>query len=302
MQNILIRSGCYISIIILGFLLRRIGFFKESDFSVLSKIVVRITLPAALIVNAATRELSPHLLLLTLIGFCTGLFYVVIGWLLGRSKGKDSQAFHIINISGYNIGIFIIPFTQTFLGTTGIMAASIFDVGNAFITLGGSCGVADAVRNGNGFDYRRVVKALAVSVPFLVHIGTFTMNLLHIPFPAPVVECAGIIASANTFLAMLMIGVGFRLQLNRSQIGQILRILVVRFGLAIPLSLAYWYLLPFDRIIRLTMVLITAAPLAAAVPGFTEEVGGDAGLSCTICSLMMLISIILVVTLLLCLL
>ena len=74
MQNILIRSGCYISIIILGFLLRRIGFFKESDFSVLSKIVVRITLPAALIVNAATRELSPHLLLLTLIGFAPAFF------------------------------------------------------------------------------------------------------------------------------------------------------------------------------------------------------------------------------------
>ena len=66
MQNVLIRAGSYVAIIILGFVLRQIGFFKESDFSVLSKIVVRITLPAALIVNAASRELTPQLLTLAL--------------------------------------------------------------------------------------------------------------------------------------------------------------------------------------------------------------------------------------------
>lgn len=302
MQNILIRAGSYVAIIIFGFILRRIGFFKESDFSVLSKIVVRITLPAALIVNAATRELTPQLLTLALFGFGGSALYVVIGWLLGRSRGRDAQAFNIINISGYNVGVFVIPFTQVFLGSTGVMAASIFDVGNAFISLGGSCGIASAIKNGNGFDFKRVLKALSVSVPFLVHIVTFAMNLLHIPFPAPLVECAGIIAPANTFLAMLMIGVGFHLQLDRSQIGQIARIILIRFGVAALLGLAYWYLLPFDRIVRLTMVILTVAPLAAAVPGFTEEIDGDVGMSCTICSLMMVISTIAIVTLLLCLL
>lgn len=302
MQNVLIRAGSYVAIIILGFVLRQIGFFKESDFSVLSKIVVRITLPAALIVNAASRELTPQLLTLALFGFGGSLFYVFVGWLLGRAKGKDTQAFNIVNISGYNVGVFVLPFTQSFLGTTGVMAASIFDVGNAFISLGGSCGIAAAIKSGNGFDFKRVLKALSVSVPFLVHIITFAMNLLHIPFPAPLVECAGIIASGNTFLAMLMIGVGFHLQLNRSQLGHIAQILIVRFGIAAVLGFAYWHLLPFDRIVRLTMVILTVAPLAAAVPGFTEEIDGDVGMSCTICSLMILISIIVIVTLLICLL
>jgi len=302
MQDILIRAGSYVAIIILGFVLRQVGFFKESDFSVLSKIVVRVTLPAALIVNAATRELTPQLLTLALIGFGSSALYVAIGWLLGRSRGKDAQAFNIVNISGYNVGVFIIPFTQVFLGSTGVMAASIFDVGNAFISLGGSCGVAAAIKSGNGFDIKRVLKALSVSVPFLVHIITFSMNLLHIPFPGPLVECAGIVASANTFLAMLMIGVGFHLSLSKSQLGQIAKILIVRYALAIPLALCYWYLLPFDRIVRLTMVILTVAPLAAAVPSFTEEIDGDVGMSCTICSLMILISTVTIVTLLICLL
>lgn len=302
MQSILIRSGCYISIIILGFLLRRIGFFKESDFAVLSRIVVRITLPAVLVVNAATRQLDPRLLILTLVGFGSSLLYVGVGWLVGRSKGKDAQAFSILNISGYNIGVFVIPFTQTFLGATGIMAAGIFDVGNAFICLGGSYSVAAAVKNGTGFDVKRVFRTMATSVPLLAHIITFGINLMHITIPPVIVDFAGIIANANAFLAMLMIGVGFRLQLNRSQIGLVLRILLTRFGLAIPLALAYWYLLPFDRIVRLALMIITVAPLASAAPGFTEEIGGDSGLACTVSSLMVLISIALIVTLLICLL
>ena len=302
MLNILVKAGCYIAIIILGIFLRRIGFFKESDFSVLSKIVIRVTLPAALIVNAATRAFSPDLLVLSLLGLGGGILYMAAGWLVSRHADKEQQAFDILNHAGYNIGVFVIPFTQSFLGATGVMIASIFDVGNAFICLGGAYGVASAVKDGKGFDIRQVLKALAVSVPFLVHIGTVLMNLLHIPFPAPVVECAGIIANANAFLAMLMIGVGFKLSLEKSKLSRIFRALLIRYSIATVLALCYWFLLPFDRLIRLTLVILAVGPIGSAVPGFTDDLGGDVGLSCNITSLTILISIITIVMLLLCLL
>ena len=298
MQEILIKAGCYVAIIVMGFVLRRIGFFKESDFSVLSKIVVRITLPAALIVNAATRAFSPELLILSLLGLGGGILYMAAGWLVSRHADKEQQAFDILNHAGYNIGVFVIPFTQSFLGATGVMIASIFDVGNAFICLGGAYGVASAVKDGKGFDIRQVLKALSVSVPFLVHIGTVLMNLLHIPFPAPVVECAGIIANANAFLAMLMIGVGFKLSLEKSKLSRIFRALLLRYSIAAVLALCYWFLLPFDRLIRLTLVILAVSPIGSAVPGFTGDLGGDVGLSCNITSLTILISIITIVTLL----
>ena len=302
MLNILLKAGCYIAIIILGIFLRRIGFFKESDFSILSKIVIRVTLPAALIVNAATRAFSPELLVLSLLGLGGGILYMAAGWLVSRHADKEQQAFDILNHAGYNIGVFVIPFTQSFLGATGVMIASIFDVGNAFICLGGAYGVASAVKDGKGFDIRQVLKALSVSVPFLVHIGTVLMNLLHIPFPAPVVECAAIIANANAFLAMLMIGVGFKLSLEKSKLNRIFRALLIRYSIAAALALCYWFLLPFDRLIRLTLVILAVSPIGSAVPGFTGDLGGDVGLSCNITSLTILISIITIVTLLLCLL
>ena len=302
MLQILIKAGCYIAIIILGILLRRIGFFKESEFSVLSKIVIRVTLPAALIVNAATRDFSPELLFLSLLGLGGGILYMAAGWFVSRKASKEQQAFDILNHAGYNIGVFVIPFTQSFLGTAGVMTASIFDVGNAFVCLGGAYGAAAAIKDGNGFDMKRVLKALSVSVPFLVHIGTLLMNLLHIPFPAPLVECAGIIANANAFLAMLMIGVGFKLTLEKAKLTRIFRALAIRYGIAAILGLCYWFLLPFDRVIRLTLVILAVSPIGSAVPGFTDDLGGDVGLSCTINSMTILISIITIVVLLLCLL
>ena len=298
MLSILTKAGCYIAIIILGIVLRRIGFFKASDFSILSKIVIRITLPAALIVNAAGREISPQLLILSMLGFGGGAIYMIFGWLFSRNKSKERQAFDILNHAGYNIGVFVIPFTESFLGAAGVMTASIFDVGNAFICLGGAYGVAAAVKDGRGFDLKRVLKALSVSVPFLVHIGTVGMNLLHIPFPAPLIDCAKIIASANAFLAMLMIGVGFKLELERAKLGRVLQILALRYGIAVILALCYWFLLPFDRIVRLALVILALSPIGSAVPGFTEELKGDVGLSCSVNSLSILISIVTIVTLL----
>lgn len=298
MLDILLKAGCYIAVMILGFVLRRIGFFDEHAFPVLSKLVVRVTLPAALIANAVGREIDLQLLSLVLLGLGGGVIYMIIGYVLNRKRGNDQQAFEILNIPGYNIGTFALPFTQSFLGATGVLTTSLFDVGNAFVCLGGAYGVAAAVKDGKGLDFKRVGKALAVSVPFLAHIITVCMNLCHIPIPGFIADCAGIIANANVFLAMLMIGVGFKTDMDFSQRGTIIRILTVRYAVAAVLALCYYFLLPFDLPVRQTLVILAFSPIGSAVPGFTAELKGDVGLSCTVNSLAIVISIVIIVTLL----
>ena len=54
MLDILVRAGSFVAVIVLGYVLKRMGFFKESDFTLLSKITIRITLSAAIICNFAT--------------------------------------------------------------------------------------------------------------------------------------------------------------------------------------------------------------------------------------------------------
>ena len=298
MLDILLKAASYIAVIILGFVLRRVGFFDEHAFPVLSKLVIKVTLPAALISSAVGREIDLSLLTIVLLGFGGGVVYMALGYFLNRKRGREQQAFEILNIPGYNIGTFALPFTQSFLGPMGVLTTSLFDVGNAFVCLGGAFGVASAVRDGKGLDLKRVGKALAVSVPFLAHIITVAMNLAHIPIPQFVADCAKIIAGANVFLAMLMIGVGFKTDMDFSQIGTIVRILAVRYGVATVLALCFFFLLPFSLEIRQALVILAFSPIGSAVPGFTAELKGDVGLSCTVNSLAIVISITIIVALL----
>ena len=298
MLDILTRAGSFIAIIVLGFVLKKIGVFREEDFGILSKICIRITLPAAIITSFAGKTFDPTMLMLLFLGIGCGAVYILAGYLLNLRRGRDRQAFEMLNLPGYNIGCFTMPFAQSFLGPVGVITTSLFDSGNAFICLGGAYGVAASVKDGKGFDFKRILKALSRSVPFVTYLIMVAMNLLHIPVPGMVVECAGIVGGANSFMAMFMIGVGFKLAGNRQQLGAIARVIGVRYGLGAVLAAVFYFLLPFDLEVRQTLVILAFSPIGSAVPPFTAELGGDVGLSSAINSISIVTSICIYVVLL----
>ena len=299
MLEILSRAGSFIAIIVLGYVLKKIGVFREEDFSVLSKICIRITLPAAIITSFAGKQIDPELLLLLFLGIGCGVVYICLGFLLNRKNSREQKAFDILNLPGYNIGCFTMPFAQSFLGPMGVIATSLFDSGNAFICLGGAFGVASSVKDGKGFDFKRILKALGRSVPFMTYLLMVAMNLLRIPVPGVVVECASIIGGANSFMAMFMIGVGFKLALgDKGQLGRIVKILGVRYGLGAVFALIFYFVMPFDIQVRQALVILAFSPIGSAVPPFTAELGGDVGLSSAINSMAIVISICIYVVLL----
>lgn len=298
MQDLLIRAGCFVAIIILGIVLRRVGFFNDNTFEALTKIVLKITLPAAIIKNFASSDVDVSMLSLSLLGLLGGLLYVAAALIISIGKSREQRAFDLLNVPGYNIGVFALPFVSSFLGPMGVVTASVFDVGNSFVCLGGTYGLASSVKSGHGFSFKRVCKALATSVPFLCYIIMLPLSLLKIAIPAPIVTCADIIASSNGFLAMLMIGVGFKLKLNRQQLGYVTKVVVLRYAIAAVAALAFYYLLPFSLDVRRTLVVLAFSPISASVVGFTRELGEDAYLSSTINSICIIISIVAMVALL----
>ena len=298
MYDILMKAMSYVAIIVLGYVLRRRGFFGPEAFGILSKIVIRITLPCALISSAAGKPIDLSYLTICLLGLGFGLTYMALGWLLNFRRGKGPAAFAMLNLPGYNIGTFALPFTQGFLGPMGVLTTSLFDVGNAFVCLGGAFGAARAVKEGGRPDWKRILKAPLSSIPFLTHLVLVTLNLLHLNVPGPVLSFASTVGGANSFLAMLMIGVGFRLSGDRSQLGAAARILAVRFSVAAALACLCWFVLPFALEIRQALTILVFAPIGVAVPVFTADLGEDSGLSSAINSLSIVISIPIIVTLL----
>lgn len=300
MGEILTRAGCFIAIILLGYLLRCVGFFQKEDFYVISKICVKITLTAAIVTNFSGRELEYSMLILTVIGISFGIVLMACGYIINRPYGREQQAFAVLNSSGCNIGNFVLPFAQNFLGPVGVMAVSLFDVGNSCICLGGAYSAACMVKEGNKkFTIMPVFRALRKSVPLITYITMTILSALHVTLPGPVIEYAGIIGNANAFLAMLMIGVGFQLSGDKEQIGAILRILLPRFGIGILLSVVSFLFLPFPLEYRQALAILFLAPIASAAPAFTADMEGDYGLASAVNSISILVSIVLIVATLL---
>ena len=292
MTAVLTRAACFIGIILMGYLLRQVGFFKQEDFHVLSRIVLKITLPAAIIVSFAGKEIDASMLVLCLLGLGGGLVYIGAGFLMNMRASRDKKAFEILNLSGYNIGNFTLPFVQSFLGPMGVVITSLFDTGNAVVCLGGAYSVAAMAKGeGKGKPVVQVARTLVKSVPFDTYMIMTVLCLLGIRLPDQAISFAGIIADGNAFMAMLMIGVGFKLSGDRSQMGTIIKILAVRYGVAALLSAGFYFLLPMPLEYRQTLAILVFAPIASAAPAFTADLKGDIGLSSAVNSISILISI-----------
>lgn len=298
MLDIIMRAGSFIAFIVLGWGLKKIGFFKQEDFGILSRITIRITLPCAIITSFAGKEIDPQLLVLVALAMGAGAVYMVMGYLVDRKNGREQQAFSMLNLTGYNIGTFVIPFAQSFLGPLGVIAVSIFDTGNAVMVLGGAFSIACMVKDGSKFSLKRILSALSRSVPFVTYVTMLLMNLLKLEVPSFVLSVAGIGSNANAFMAMLMIGVGFRLEGKREQISTVVKLLLVRYGIAVVFALFFYFMLPFALEVRQALVILAFSPIGSAVPGFTGEMKGDVGLSSALNSMTMVISIVIIVSLL----
>lgn len=300
MLEIVTRAGCFVFIIALGYILRRVGMFQEKDFDVISTIVLKVTLPAAIIVSFNGSTIDFSMLFIILLGLGCGILYMLLAFLLGHRKPRDELAFDVVNMPGYNIGNFTLPFVQSFLGPAGVVVTSLFDTGNAIVCLGGSYGVASLVQDGSGFSVKRIFRALLHSIPFVTYLIMLALCLLHISLPAPVMSLTQTIANASTFMAMLMIGVGFQLKGDRDQLGRIVKYLVLRYAIAIPLALCFYFLLNFPLEVRQTLVIMVFAPFCTSAPAFTGEMKGNVGLSSALNSISIIISIVCITTLLTC--
>ena len=298
MEAILVKAACYIAIILLGYTLRRTGFFGPEAFGVLSKTVIKITLPCAIISSNAGKAIDSSLLAIIGLSFGAGVLYMVLGSLIYKKKGKEAQAFGILNIPGYNIGTFAMPFTQNFLGAMGNVTTSLFDMGNALICLGGAYGVAASVKEGKGLDFKRIFKNLITSVPCMTIIIMVILNLFGLTPPGPIVSFATIIGNGNAFLAMFTIGVGFKLSGDKSQLADMAKILGTRYGMALIFALIFYFVLPFELEVRQALVILAFSPIGSAIPMFTAELKGDVGLSAAINSVAIVISIVIIVALL----
>ena len=296
MRDVLIRAGCFIAMIVLGYVLKLVGIFKKDDFSVIAQVVLKITLPAAIVVSMSSYTIDVSMLTIALIGLVGCGLQILLAFLLNLGKGKKRQAFAITNVSGYNIGCFTMPFAQSFLGPVGVVTCSLFDIGNAAPCLGGGYSIAASLKSGAGISFKNIAKKLFTSVPFLTYMIMIVLNLTKVQLPGPILSFAELVANANILASMLMLGIGFELHIKRSQIGDVVRIVLLHYAVAASLAALCYFLLPFEADIRKALVILLFSPIASTAPAFTNELGDDVALSSAVNSITIILSIVFIVT------
>lgn len=293
MELVLIKAMVFVTIIIMGYLLKRKGFFQKKDFYLLSKIVIRITLPAAIVFNFSSITMELSLLMMCVLGFLCNVFMVFLGYLINKKRSVEEKAFGMVNISGYNIGNFTMPFVQNFLGPVGFAATSLFDAGNSVMCTGLTYASASVVLGkGEKASFLSIIKKLFSSIPFDAYVIMTILAVLKIQLPGFLLNLAEVVGKSNTFLALLSIGIGFELTMDRSKISKIVKILSMRYGTAVLISVGLYFFAPFSLEVRQTLAIVTLSPIASVAPAFTGLLGGDVEMSSVINSLSIVLSVI----------
>jgi len=134
--DIIVKAVSLVLIVALGWGAKRLGWLEARHFTLLSVIVLRITLPCALITSFNTVTITRTLLWLIVFGFSVNIVQQVTAWLLTRHASPARRSLDILHGGSYNIGAFAMPYVSQFVGPVAMVQTAMFDIGNS-ISAGG---------------------------------------------------------------------------------------------------------------------------------------------------------------------
>lgn len=298
MLVVLSKAIAFVLIILIGYICKRRGVFAPTDYQLVSKIVLNITLPCAVISSFAHFQLDLSLLAAVALGLSGNCVMLFVALMLTRRETLAAKIFYIFSLAGYNIGCFTLPFAQAFLTPFAVVALCMFDVGNSIMCTGmtyaltASCiGYADGHKD--RFSMKSIAEKLLHSAPFVVYISMLILSLAGVQFPKSVYTFTDIVGAANPFLSMLMIGMMFEIRLDKQAMGYVKELFSVRYLTSLACAGAFIYFAPFKQEVNYVIALAFMAPCTIIGPIFVEKLGGNVQLASLFNSMTIITSVVL---------
>lgn len=296
----LVKPLSYVLVIVLGYALKRVGFFGRTDHRLISKIMINITLPCAVVQAFDGFARDEKLFWIVGIGFFCALLPLALVYWGTKGVRTDLRAYRMLNIGGYNIGCFSLPLVQAFFGSTGAVIACMFDTGNAVMMTGGAYMMTSTLLHTGG-ETREGAKEIALkflkSVPFDAYMIMIALTALQVRIPDAVFELTRPAGQANGFIAMLMIGMMFEPVGDPALLSETARQLALRYAFAALSALALYFFTPFDLLVRQTLAVLCFAPLSSLAPIYTDRCHSDVALASLTNSASIAVSLVLMLAL-----
>ena len=263
------RAAASVFMIVLGYALKRAGFFSKGDADAVAKLCLNITLPAAIITGFGSYKQDFSLFAVIALGAVCNAVVIGVSWFLSVRSSRRDKIFHMFALPGYQIGTFTLPYIGGALGPYGILVTCMFDMGNALFACGGTYALVSAMPSLGG-GARPTIRE----------------------FVKRVVALAEPVGAANTFAAMFMIGLMIEIKTKGAELWTVFSTLAVRYAASAALALLFYFYTPFPLITRQILALVVFSPVSALCPIFTEKCGGDTGMAGFAGSISIVISVV----------
>lgn len=280
MKEILLQAVGFCFILFLGYFMKRIGLLSKADGGTLSVIIVNITLPATVIVSLASVVVSGTLLFLLVMGIVLNILVILIGSQVSKKRPVLEQKFQMYSMSGYNIGNFSLPFIQGFY-PLAVPFLLMFDIGNSVMLTGGSTLLIDKmVGSKEETTVKKIMLSLFKSAPFTAYMIMLLLRVSHIGLPLEALGVLEMVAKANGFLSMFMIGLYFELRLPKEALRLVKEVLAWRYLCGVAFALLFAFVIPLDPLLRGVLVVLSVAPMPtfsvinSVKAGMLEEIVG----------------------------
>jgi len=261
-----------LSIILLGYIVKKAGLIKESDGEGISRVVFNITLPAMVINTFSTMKIDASLFALPVASLLYGLAMTAFALFVFRKESRKMRGMYSMLVPSFNVGLFGYPLVEAIWGKEGLKYFGMFDMGNSIIVFGTGYIIASVFSEDNvKIDYKTVAGRALRSVPFLSYIAALIINVLHISLPKIFIDITEVIAKGNMPLSLLLLGIYLSFRFEDGYGIKMLKILAMRYIPGILTGILLYNILPFSHMFRITMLLGFSLPVSLAVVPYSVQ-------------------------------
>ena len=296
MLDVILRASFFFGMIVLAYILKKVGVVRKSDAEALGRIIMNITLPAAILTSFRTYVFDISIMLITLIGFLSTIFMSALGYLISMKKSREERIFYMLNLPAYNIGNFTLPFVSGFLGAVGTVATCLFDMGNALMCVGGNLVVTELAVDGRKKGRSIPLSLLSVFTKPSVAVYTLMtiLAVIGVKLPDIVFDFAASISPANGIIAMFMIGIMFEFTFSKENLKEVVIVNLLRLALAALIAYFFYFLTDFSYEVRKAAAITAFAPISSAAGAFCQDLKGNQELEGFASTLSIMLSLIII--------
>jgi predicted permease len=261
-------------IIFLGFLVKKLGLVKEEEGSVLTRIAVNVTLPGAIIQSFSTLTFERSFLILPLVALSYGAVMLGLAFFLFRNQRGKTKGLLMLSSLGLNVGLFGYPFVQSVMPEIYQQYMIIFDAGGVILVFG-IMEIIAAYYSSSDFklNIRNISRKMMTSTNLIIVILSLVLCILRLRYPQIILDVSAFLSRANMPVCLLALGILLNVNIDRKDVGNMVKVLVFRYGMGILAGLAVYFLAPFPEAFRQIMLICFMLPPPMITLAFSIQYG-----------------------------